>query len=42
MPDDCSYIWNLKNQINKTYRNRLIDTENILMVAEWEGGWVDG
>ena len=28
---------NLKNKINKQNRNRFIDTENILMVARWEG-----
>ena len=25
--------------MNKQNRNRLIDTENILTVARWEGGW---
>ena len=28
-----------KKQNNKKNRNRLIDTENILMVARWEGSW---
>ena len=30
-------IWNRKNKINKQNRNRLIKTENRLMVARWEG-----
>ena len=30
-----------KNKINKRNRNRIIDTENILMVVRWEGGHVD-
>ena len=27
---------------DKQNRNRIIDTESILMVAIWEGGWKDG
>ena len=27
--------------MNKQDRNRLMDTENILMVAKWEGSWED-
>ena len=27
-------------KLNKQNRNRIIDTENILMVARWEGVWV--
>ena len=27
---------------DKRNRNRLIDTENKLMVARWKGGWEDG
>ena len=27
---------------NNQNRNRIIDTENILMVARWEGDLVDG
>ena len=37
MPYDFTYMWSLKNKINKT--NKFIDTENILMVDRWEGGW---
>ena len=33
MPDDFTYMWNLKNNTNKQNRNRLIDTENRLQVA---------
>ena len=34
---------NLKNKINKNQnRNRVIDTENVLMVARWEGCWEMG
>ena len=33
---------NLKNKINKQNRNRIIDTDNILMMARWEGCWGDG
>ena len=35
---------NLKKKIqaNKQNRNRIIDSENVLMVARWEGGWEDG
>ena len=29
-------------QTNKQYRNELIDAENILMVARWEGSWGKG
>ena len=33
MPDDFTYMYNLKSKINKQKRNRLIDTKNILMGA---------
>ena len=33
---DFTYMWNLKNKINKQHRNELIDAENILMVVTWE------
>ena len=36
-----TYMWNLKNKI-KQNRNRLIDTENILVVARLEGVGVMG
>ena len=36
IPYDFTCMWNLKNKINE--RNKLIDTENISMVAKWEGG----
>ena len=36
VPYDVTYMWNLKNKINKLNRNRLRDTENILKVARWE------
>ena len=39
VPHDITYIWNLKSQINKQNRNRLIDTENKLMVAKEKGVW---
>ena len=45
MPHDFTYMWNIKNQINKQQRNRLIDAENKLMVARGEEswrGWVKG
>ena len=28
-----------KNKMKKQNRNRIIDTENILMVARWEDSW---
>ena len=31
---DFAYMCNLKNKINKQNRNKLIDTENILMVTK--------
>ena len=37
MPYDFIYMWNLKNQINKQNRNRLIDTENRLTAVRGEG-----
>ena len=36
MPDDFTYMWNLKNKINKHNRKRLTDTENFSTVARWE------
>ena len=33
------YMWNLKNKVNKWNRNTLIDTEDKLIVARWEGIW---
>ena len=27
---------------SKQNRNRITQTENVLMVATWEGGWEDG
>ena len=30
-------MWNLKNKINEPNRNKLIDTENKLRAARWEG-----
>ena len=41
MPDDFTYMWNLKNKPNKN-RNRLTDTENILKVARGERVWRGG
>ena len=38
IPNDCTYMCNLKNKTNKQNRNRLIDTKNNLRVARWEGG----
>ena len=32
-------MWNLKNKINKQGRNKLVDTENKLVAAGWEGAW---
>ena len=34
-------MWNLKNKMNKQYRNKLIHKENKLMAARQEavGGW---
>ena len=29
-------MWTLKSKINKQNRNKLTDTENILMIARWE------
>ena len=37
IPYDLIYMWNLKNEINKQNRNRVIDTENKLLVARWDG-----
>ena len=34
---DCTYMWNLNNE-TKQNRNRLIDTENKLVVARGVGG----
>ena len=42
IPYDFTYMWNLKNKMNKWNRNRLIDTKNILTFARWKGGWRDG
>ena len=39
-PYDFTYMWNLKNKINKT--DRLIDTENRLMGGRREGVWETG
>ena len=33
------YLLSLKNKINNQSRNRIIDTENVLIVARWEEGW---
>ena len=38
MPYDFTYMQNLENKINKQNRNRLIYTENRLMVVRREGG----
>ena len=41
-PHDFTYMWNLENKTNehtKQNRNRLIDTENKLVVARGDGGW---
>ena len=37
IPYNFTYMWNVKNDINKQNRNRLIDTENRLMVSEGNG-----
>ena len=37
-----TYLIGSKNKINQQNRNRIIDKENILMVAKWEGGWGNG
>ena len=36
-------MWRKENPCakNKQNLNRLIDTEDRLMVARWEGGWLD-
>ena len=39
MPYDITFMWNPKNKANKQNLNRLIDTENRLMVSRWEGCW---
>ena len=36
-PYDFTYLWNLKNNINKQNRSRLIATENRLTVFRGEG-----
>ena len=33
---------NLKNKISKQNRNRIIDTENVLMVVRWQEFWDTG
>ena len=40
MPYDFTYMWNLK--IKKQNRNKLRDTQNILMVDRWKGDWKMG
>ena len=43
VPYDSTYLWTLKSKVNKQKNgNRLIDTENTLMVAKGEGGWGAG
>ena len=42
MPYDFTYMWNLKNNINKQNRNILIDTESRLKFANGERGWETG
>lgn len=45
MARDLTYVRHLKNKINEqTDRSRLLDTENKLTVAGWEGvgGWRKG
>ena len=37
IPYDLTYMWTLKNSINKQNRNRPIDTENMLMVVRGKG-----
>ena len=32
----------IKEKTNKPSRNRIIDTENVVMVAGWEGGQGNG
>ena len=41
-PYDFTYMWNLKKkQTNKQVKNKLVDTENRLVVARGRcGGWV--
>ena len=34
---DITYMWNLKNKINKQNRNRLTNTENKWMVSRQRG-----
>ena len=36
MQYNFTYMWSL-NKTNKQTRNKFTDTENILMVARWEG-----
>lgn len=38
MPCDLTYPWDLKSK-TKQNRNKLTDTEDILMAAGWEQGW---
>ena len=37
IPCDFTYMWNLKNYINKLNKNKLPDTENRLVVTREEG-----
>ena len=39
IPYDFIYMLNLKNKINDQKRRKLIETQNILMVARWKEGW---
>ena len=39
MPYDFTNMWNLKDNINKHNKNRLIDPETKLVVAGGEGIW---
>ena len=41
IPYDFTYMWNLKNK-TKQNKNKLIDTENRLLVTRREGGWGEG
>ena len=38
---DLTYIWNLKNKINKKKTHKLINTENIFIVTRGEGWGLD-
>ena len=43
MPDDCTYMWNLKNKINRqTEQKQTHKYREHFEGTRWEQGWEDG